>query len=606
MISRDFLRATHERAFTAYNFQAVNGWLAGIKNHLNIDSVKGLRPREAMNAVVFPKHPDAALRGYMKARDSINRTLGHVSEHEKRWNGFIERLSETIYDKGWKKTAQSVSGAQLSKRPLEAIRGFAFHAKLGLFAFDQMFVQSSQVFNIAAIAGAKRWLPAMAASAPLRMTLINTSEAFAREVGRRSAAFTGMDADEFVRFSRWVRESGRTVIGSEVSELNTVNHVMAKGMAGKVAEVGRVFFDEGERLPRMVGMHVAWKEFAEKFPKLDPFSDRGINWITSRQDILTASMTRASAATWQKGPLSVPFQFLSYSSRMMESIFSNRLLTKGERVRLASAQVAFWGAAGTGFGGPVLDYWTTAGGLEIEPNMYTALRYGVLDWAIGISTGVDTGFGSRLAVGEGFWTLWEDFSERTLAEAAGGPAVQTITDFTDVIFQSMVDVANGRTEMLAEDAKKLLRNFTGPNKLYNAWIIYNLGDYLSRNETVIVSGLTKGDALAYVMGAPIQEAASVYTRIQAMQGQDEHIKTLGKQLARMNIEMRERVLRGEMESAANLSKEMADIVGMQQPWVQEELKPFYTPQATSVLQSVLNKAMQRGQANLDLHRDEGE
>jgi len=607
MISRDFIRATHERAFSAYNFQAVDGWLAGIKNHLNIDSVKGLRPREAMNAVVFPDHPNDALRGYMRARDSINRTLGHVSEHEKMWNGFVNRFADQIYDKGWKKTAKTIAQAQLSKRPLEAIRGFAFDAKLGLFAFDQMFVQSSQIFNILAIAGGRRAFPAMAAATPLRMTLVNTSEAFAREVGRRSAAFTGMDADEFVRFSRWVRESGRTVIGGEVAELNAVNHVMAKGLVGRVREVGRVFFNEGERFPRMVGMHVAWKEYAKKWPTLDPFANHGLNWITFRQDALTASMTRASAATWQKGPLSVPFQFLSYSSRMMESIFSNRLLSKGERVRLASAQALFWGAAGTGVGGPVLDWWVTEGGLEIEPNTYTALRYGILDWAIGVTTGVDTGVGSRLAVGEGFWNLWEDIShEATVSEAIGGPALSTITDFTDVIFQSMVDMGNGRTEMLAGDAKKLLRNFTGPNKLYNAWIIYTMGDYLARNETVVVSGLTKGDALAYVMGAPLQEASLSYTRLQVMQDKEEHIKTLGKRMAEGFREMDQRLKDGDDEGAANLAKEIAGIYGMQDPYVQRKLQPFWEPQARSFFESILDKARRQGQANIDLHRDRGD
>ena len=439
--------------------------------------------------------------------------------------------------------------------------------------------------------------------------MINTSEAFAREVGRRAAAFTGMDADEFVRWSRWVRESGRTNIGAEVAEAGgagAVSHVMAKGMVGRVAEVGRFFFDEGERFPRVVAMHVAWKEYAKKFPKLDPFGNHGINWITSRQNTLTASMVRSSAAAWQKGPASVPFQFLSYSSRMMESIFTNRLLTKIERARLLTAQLAFWGAAGTGVGGPVLDYYITAGGLDITPDEYTALRFGVIDWAIGISTGADTGVGARLAVAEGFWSLWEDFSEKNLFEVAGGPAVSTITDFTDIFFQNMVDVANGNTTMLASDVKKLLRNFTGPNKLYNAWVIYTTGDYLSRNETVIVKGLNKTDALFYLMGAPLQEVSLTYSRLQVMQNQDEHLKEHGKRIAEMARLMRKKVQEGDLEGAAALSKQMAVAVAVMEPWQQEKAKFFWVPDATPLMEDMLNKAIKRGQANIDIHRDKGE
>jgi len=605
MISNDFVRTTHERAFSAYNFQAVEGWLLGAKR-LMINDVSGLSPRQAMNAADFGLKPNSDARAYMTARDSINRTLGHVSKYERDWNGLVDRMAEFIYDKGFQKAGMTVAQAQLSKNPLTALRGFAFHAKLGVLAIDQIFVQASQTFNIIAIAGATKTLPAMAAYGPLRMTMINTSPEFARELGRRAAAFIGMDADEFVEFSRFFRESGRGIIGGEVGELNAVSHQMAKGFSKKVSKVSRAFFDEGERVPRGVAMHVAWKEYKTAFPKMDPFSDHGVNWITDRQDALNAAMTRVSAAPWQKGPLSIPLQFMSYTSKMMESIFSNRLLTGKERGRLAGAQVLFWGASGTVIGGPVVDYFTTEGGMELSPQEFTALRYGALDWAIGATLGSQTGFGERLAVGEGMWNLWEDYSNQTMFETLGGPSAQVGKDVIDGILEAMGDMATGNTSMVLSDAKKLLRNATGPNKLFNAWVIYTTGDYLSRNGDVVASGLTNTDALLSLIGAPLQEVTQTYTRREAFRDQDTHAREVGNRVAEISREMSRKIKDGDLEGAQENAKLMASWVAILPNFAKPKARKRYAPDASSALRDTILKGRQRQFPNLDNYEDKGE
>jgi hypothetical protein len=618
MIQRDFVRVTHERAFSAYNFQAVSGWLKGAKNHIkNFGDIQSLPPRQQMDAALFADNPDAAARGYMKARDAINRTLGHVSGYEKRWNGMIDRLAEKVYDKGFgfaedasgrkvKGRILSAATAQKAKNPLTALRGFAFHAKLGVLAMDQMFVQSSQIFNILAISPLNA-VPGMAAYWPLRMTMLNTSREFALEVGRRVSPFIGMDAEEFADFSRFFNESGRGIIGGEVGELNAVSHTLAKGFYKRAENASKAFFDEGERVPRGVGMYVAWKEYRKAFPKLDPFQDHGINWITGRQDALNAAMTRVSAAPWQKGPLSVPLQFMSYTSKMMESLFSNRLLTGAERGRLAAAQMTFWGASGTIIGGPIVDWAMTEGGLELSPGEATALRYGVLDWAIGATTGVDTGFGERLSVGEGIWNMWEDYNEEGLFEALGGPSVQVAGDVVDGILTALGAVTTGNTVMLGSDLTKLMRNLTGPNKLYNAWVIYNTGDYITRNGTTVARGLQNTDALLHIIGAPLQEVSLTYTRLDAFKDQDAHIRTHGMRIAEMARAARQAIKDGDLEKAEELSKQMSLMVSQLPVWAQSKMTRFYEPDAEGLLVDTIIEARRRNMPNLDIHDDrEGE
>jgi hypothetical protein len=619
MMQRDFIRVTHERAFSAYNFQAVEGWLKGATPHMTPKSqaeIKGLHPRLAMDKAVFPDKPGTKVRAYITARDAINRTLGHVSGYERLWNNMVDRLAETVYEKGSKFSVGkdgrpvkdrglSIATMQLSKNPLTALRGFAFDMKLGLLAMDQLFVQSSQIFNILAIADV-RALPAMAAYGPLRMTMINTSREFALEVGRRTAAFTGMSAEEFADFSRFWNESGRGIIGGEIGELNAVSHTMAKGYASRARDATRVFFNEGEKIPRGVAMHVAWKDYRKGFPTLDPFADHGVNWITARQDALTAGMTRVSAAPWQKGPLSVPLQFMSYTSRMMESLFSNRLLTRNERFRLGGAQMLFWGASGTVIGGPLLDWYITEGGGEMDGDTYTAFRYGILDWAIGATTGVDTGFGERLAVGEGLWNMWEDFSNEGVFEALGGPVGSTGKDIVLTILPLLGDIARGNTSMVEADVRKFIRNATGPNKLYNAWMIYTLGDYLSRNNTVLASGLTQGDALLHLIGAPLQEVSLTYTRTEAFRDQDDHVRATGKRVAEIMREMNDAIDEGDIDKAEELGRMAKTYVAALPRWAQQRARKEYIPDGEGLLIDVIRKGRDRNSPNLDIHKDEGE
>jgi hypothetical protein len=297
---------------------------------------------------------------------------------------------------------------------------------------------------------------------------------------------------------------------------------------------------------------------------------------------------------------------MSYTSKMMESIFSNRLLTGKERARLAGAQAMFWGASGTFIGGPVVDYFTTEGGMELSPQEFTALRYGALDWMIGATLGSQTGFGERLAVGEGMWNLWEDYNNQTMFETLGGPSAQTGKDIFDGIYELLGDVATGNTSMVRSDIKKLLRNATGPNKLFNAYVIYTTGDYLSRNGDVVASGLTNTDAFLSLIGAPLQEVTQTYTRREAFRDQDKHIRDVGNRVAEISRDMSRKIKAGDLEGAQENAKLMAMWVAILPNWAKSKARKRYAPDATSALYDSLVEGRRRQFPNLNNHEDKGE
>ena len=595
MIQRDLMRAAHSKAFEAYNYQSITGWLAGARQYHTKD-LTGMTANQAFRAISpedFGKAPGPEARSYMVAQDAISRTLGHKSSYETKWEAMINRTSEWVYNKGGagKRVGEILRDSKVAKNPLEFLRALTFDARLGMLDPGQLLVQASQTFNILAVIGPRRggeWLQSAVTHIPLRLAMRTEDAATILEIGRRSAAFTGMPAEEFVQFAKFVRDSGRLNVGQEVAERSGTSTVLAQGMSRRVLGASRVFFNEGEKMPRSAALSTAWKEYKREFPKLDPFKEHGLKWIDSRQDALTAGMTGRSAAAWQKGPASIPLQFMTYSSRMLESIFTDRLLTNTERVRLASAQVAFWGAAGTGLGS-FLDAYILEDGLQMDETTYTLLRYGAIDAFTNATLGTQGVFGGRLAMAEGFTSLVGNWRDDNFAEVIGGPAGGLAKDITFTLWDVFGDIASGSTSMLEADLLKFTRNFTGPNKLYNAWMMYNTETYLSRNGSVVVDGITKPDAMLALLGAQMRDANLAYSRLETMANQDAAMKEHVKRIKEKTRVMHGYVNEGDWAGAEAVGRDISASIAVLPPWQQQIVYKAMYPELDSFASSLWQK-----------------
>jgi len=588
-IQSDFMRAVHSRAFEAFNTQAIEGWLRGAKPHMTPASqrdIRGLSPLQALKKADFPPKGSEEALAYNDARNAILRTLGDRNKWDLKWDAFTDRVGEYVYGKGWERTGKFALTSKVAKSPLTFLRGLTFDAFLGLLDPGQLIVQASQTANIVAIAGIKNGFRGAANWAPLRAAMLTDDADTLLEIGRRASALNGMEAEDFVRLQRWVKDSGRLNVGDEVAETSSVSNTMAKSNFRKVRDMTRFFFNEGEKVPRAAAISVAWREFGEQFPKLDAFDEFGVNWITSRQNALTAGMTRANAAAWQQGPTSLPLQFMTYSSRMLESLFTNRLLTKAERLRLGTMQVAFYGASGVG-AGALFDGLMLENGWELDETTYELLKFGALDASLNATFGTQAVFGGRLAMAEGFTDMIRNFKDKSILEVISGPAGQLGSNVLSVAWQTAVDAVNGDTELLSEDLERFARQFTGPNKAYNSWAMFTMGEYLSRNDDVLVNGLTNTDALLHTFGGQIRDANLAFNIVRAMKDEDEHLKTYGKDIARRVREAQEAMDAGDFDKANAINKQIGAMIVVLEPHQYRKIQPSLDPQLDSMFNSLL-------------------
>lgn len=599
-IQSDFLRAVHSRAFEAFGFQSINGWLEGAKPFITPASkleISGLSPLQAMRKAEFGKGPTPEAAQYKDARSAILRTLGTPTKWDDAWSSLQNRAGEYVHGKGWNKLSKVIHNSEAATSPLQFLRGLTFDAFLGMLDPGQLIVQASQTVNIVAIVGPLRGFQAAVNHIPLRLAMRTDDAATILEIGRRASKISGINPQEFVRLVKWTKLSGRLNVGDEVAEVGGVSTTMAKSMVRKVREVGRFFFNEGEKVPRSAAITVAWREFGEQFPKLDPFEQFGINWITSRQNALTAGMTRANAAAWQHGPTSLPLQFMTYSSRMFESLFTDRLLTKVERLRLGTAQVAFWGASGIGLGS-VFEQEMVKNGWDLDETTFELIRYGALDAGLNATLGTQAVFGGRLAMAEGFSDMIRNFGDGKFLEILGGPAGQLGANTFSSLWQIALDMTVGTVEMVPEDLEKFVRNATGPNKLFNAWSMFTMGEYLSRNDDIIVNGLSNTDTMLHILGGQIRDASFTFSLFEVMKDENDHLKEVGRRLGKVSDEARKAMFAEDFEKAGALMRSIGVVITSLEPHQRRKVYPHLDPKTDSLYNSLLNATINRNYGRL--------
>ena len=128
---------------------------------------------------------------------------------------------------------------------------------------------------------------------------------------KRLAKSKLIEEDELTSLIRYIDESGRNIIDTQILELQQAQKFGASStLAGKAVDNANkfldkstVFFKEGERATRMSAITTAFLEHRAKRPLIDPLSPEGKLWITNREQDLSFRMTTSSRSFAQSGPM---------------------------------------------------------------------------------------------------------------------------------------------------------------------------------------------------------------------------------------------------------------------------------------------------------------
>jgi hypothetical protein len=305
-------------------------------------------------------------------------------------------------------------------------------------------------------------------------------------------------------------------------------------------------------------------------------------------------MTGASAAQWQRGALSVPMQFMTFSARMLESIFSP-VLSRDERIRLAIAQTLYFGAAGWGVSS-VLDKWILDRGWQWEEDFYLTVKYGSLDALLSVSgiTNGEVAFGERIAAAEGIHQLIENWGDKSVVDVAIGPGGQLFKDVITDSYELAANAINGRTALTEGDLRKVFRNITSLNKGYQAWYLWKTGEFLSRDDDPTFAGASPTVAIGLLAGATPTEASAVYNAQDYLKDRKAILKKTGLRLKEMMREGRRAFEEERFEDYNVIMKQFSHAISILEPHEAREVKRFYENESETFSSSLQERLWRKG------------
>lgn len=444
-------------------------------------------------------------------QDVIKRRLNQPTWLSDKWEVFTNAATEAVFEKtGFK--------ADLAKAdPSGELLKVGFYSKFGFFNPDQFVLQALHSITIAAVSPVQG-TKALGLTTPMMAITKLRNPATKAAAVKRLAKFSGIPEEELQSLVKYIDESGRNIVDNEVIELQAPQKFgTASSLAGKAKDrVGRaldkstLFFSEGERVTRMVGITTAFFEHRAKRPNINPLSPEGKLWITNREQDLTFRMTSQSRSFAQSGPMRVPTQWLSFSLRSLENIVVGRNFTAGERLRMFLVMGPMFGLTGLG-AGKTAGYVVEQLGYDPESpdtvEIHNRIKYGLMDALLSNALGTETAYATRVAVTDQLIDTYKGLFEESLAATVFGPSGQIGGDMLSVASSAVKAMVGGRTEMVREDLTQLVRNLSTADKAFKIKELIETGNYRSKTRKLAVSNLPPEAAAAVLFGAtpaPVQ------------------------------------------------------------------------------------------------------
>lgn len=404
--------------------------------------------------------------------EKITEFSGFMDKSERAWEQTVKGVYEWSIDKAGRNRISDFILTQRHKDPLTRLRSATFHTLLGMFNPIQLWVQAqgaavAMSMNITNPAKLGQIFQRQGGLAMIQHVDFNDSSKINTALAK---TFGFSSVDELKAYKSMWDRSGLydSTLSSADVEAAARGYPTSGDALKKFLDSGLMFFRAGELFNRRFAFLTAVDELGG-VAKVQA-SDTLFKEALSRTNDLILNLGKANRASWQKGFLSVPTQFMQIQTKTIESILGlNGALTGPERMKLLMGQFALYGAAGM-FGGQwALRQIASASGMdqidvnEMDEGVLRAFTGGLTDWFL-YQMGADTMGSDRGSLLNGMdQTLLSLFTDEMSAfEWMGGPSAVGPERFwrklrqVSTWFATPQDI-NGQVSFAAEDVTDTLR-----------------------------------------------------------------------------------------------------------------------------------------------------
>lgn len=495
-------------------------------------------PTEWANADIASHISDASTRNMLVAhRDYMIDSLKVAHKEERRFSSLLMDIAERpalnnkVADKlGLRDKVISIA----SHDPAQALKGGTFDAYLGWFNPRQLFVQTQNA-ALAVSMHPIHGLTAVPESFIQRAFLFTptTDPSLMRKAAKgivKDQKTIDDMIDSIEQFKKSGLRDGVMRTGDYASNAGGFSNGALDSFRAFNAK-GRVFFEEGESMARLISWNVARKRWKAANPG-KAIDDEAVKSITNDTLRMNMNMQRENAAWWQKNAFtSIPTQFLQVQAKLVENVVGGFTgtgkWTKAEAASALTGQIFLYGTGGVAlaesFSGAVKEGYGGSG-LQFamdNPKANQFIDRGVTGLMLN-SMGFENNFsesGSILAglddnivwdIGSNFVDLAQGNANTIEFKAPSIGVAQRGTDAIGSAYQAIVDVAVSPTlETLGDSLLESVSSFAAISSTWSnarkALWLHRFGEIQSKDGSIIAnaeqtSGLSLQTVIARASG----------------------------------------------------------------------------------------------------------
>jgi hypothetical protein len=461
-----------------------------------------------------------------------------------------QKLMNSVFERSGGKAADWVDDHLIPNivDPIQFMRQFAFHTKLGMFNPMQLFLQTQTMFHTYAITGNIGRVGSALSGLTLSQAARMTTRKGVLQALDKKAQKLGWKPGEWLESHNTLKKLRLDLVEGEVGQIDMhSNPVMFQSGFSKFLDKGTVFFKEAERAVRINAWHVAFKEFRDKFPKR-ALDNEAVNEILRRQELLAANMTRSGNANWQRGLTGPMTQFMGYQARIAEQLLGKQLTT-AEKLRVGIVYAGMYGVpvslgAATfmqipGASQDDIRKYALENGIDVNSGIADVAMNGIpaalVSWMTSDANG-QGGYQFNLGqrVGPGGLTTLKDLvnGDKTIFETVFGASYMIGKDFLKTVFPEDGDIigamadAPGKTISDYANVFSTVSSVNNTNKLL--WALFTQRN-MTRNG-VDLGEIDKTSAIIrYLTGLEEQRFMDNYLKLEVMADLTEYNKQIGKE-----------------------------------------------------------------------------
>lgn len=529
-------------AFSSFKEEAVEMFARSYGKYMEVKPGPGVSNIEVLLSDISPaagktlgRKTRASIWAHKK---QILHTIRHKTPTEQAWASLNDDLADYFIKKGAPGLADKFANMRMDS-PVGKIKSYSFNLRLGMFNPGQLLLQASAFLNIAALSP-RYALQAATTVIPARIALMAHDPAVTKELAKkvsRDSSLWDDAAGDFVEYVEEFRKLGLNDFGRNISEIDAAaGKSFSSGAFGNFVEASKVFFAEGERVPRLVAYGIARRKWlADK--KVNPrglpaTSNSGREYILNETERLTMGTTGADIQIGLRGAAGIPTQFWSYPFRMTTTLFGTRL-TGREKAQLLTMYVLTAGAAGVPFGDMILDYSQKKGYTDLTGDEAKLAYNGFIDLAIyKASDGeLETDWSDRIGAG----TIWEDVFEAYTTDPfltlIGGPTGQSLGRGFETTVDVLRPIIAARTTDVGQVTEGFFRilgtQITSVNKGYQLMLSLEAQKLLDSQGRVFKDDVSQAEIFTdLLVGIPLQERAATFKRLDDLNYIKEQAKTI--------------------------------------------------------------------------------